>query len=372
MNNELEQGERMKKGWEIKKLGDVCNIVGGGTPSKSNPKFYTGGDVLWATVRDMKCDVLTDTEWKISAEAVTKSATNIIPRGNVIIATRVGLGKVCLLACDTAINQDLKGIIPKKPNTLQPLFLFHWLKLIAEKIIKNGTGATVQGVKIPFIESLNLPIPPLPEQHRIVSILDESFAAIAKAKENAEKNLANAREVFESYLREVFVYKSKGTNCEPLENLCELIVDCEPKTAPTQGSGYPSIRTPNIGKGVLILDDVNRVSEKTYLEWTRRAIPQAGDLILAREAPAGNVAIIPEDLKVCLGQRTVLIRPLKEKLNSKYLAFLLLSKDVQEILLSNSRGATVTHVNMKDIRAFKIFDLLPFQNKDQLSTNSMT
>ena len=107
----------------------------------------------------------------------------------------------------------------------------------------------------------------------------------------------------------------------------------------------------------MILENVNRVSYETYVQWTRRAIPKAGDLILAREAPAGNIAVIPENIEVCLGQRTVLIRPKKDKLVSKYLAYLILSKDVQEKLLSHSTGATVEHVNMKDIRAFKIYNL---------------
>lgn len=86
-----------------------------------------------------------------------------------------------------------------------------------------------------------------------------------------------------------------------LANVCQVIIDCEHKTAPIQATGYPSIRTPNIGRGRLILDNVNRVSEDTYNAWTKRAIPQADDLILAREAPIGNVAIILKNIKVCLG-----------------------------------------------------------------------
>jgi hypothetical protein len=73
-----------------------------------------------------------------------------------------------------------------------------------------------------------------------------------------------------------------------LVDLCELIVDCEHKTAPTQEAGHPSIRTPNIGNGRLILDNANRVSEETYRLWTQRAVPRAGDLIMAREAPVGK------------------------------------------------------------------------------------
>ncbi|EQD43634.1 type I restriction-modification system, S subunit, partial [mine drainage metagenome] len=108
-----------------------------------------------------------------------------------------------------------------------------------------------------------------------------------------------------------------------LNDLCRAIVDCEHKTAPTKPAGHPSIRTPNIGRGRLILDGVNRVSDETYRQWTQRMEPMPGDLILAREAPIGNVAIIPKGLKVCLGQRTVLIRPESTKILPQYLVYLM-------------------------------------------------
>ena len=150
-----------------------------------------------------------------------------------------------------------------------------------------------------------------------------------------------------------------------LKYICELIVDCEHKTAPTQETGYPLIRTPNIGIGHLILDSVNRVSEETYQEWSRRTIPQAEDLILAREAPVGNVAIIPKNLKVCLGQRTVLIRPDKNKVCSMFLVYLMLRDETQARLLGRSTGATVRHLNMTDIRNLELPGLpsLPTQRK---------
>ncbi len=135
-----------------------------------------------------------------------------------------------------------------------------------------------------------------------------------------------------------------------LNDLCDLIVDCEHKTAPTEEAGYPSIRTPNIGRGYFILDGVNRVSEETYKLWTSRAIPSPGDLIMAREAPVGNVAMIPEGLQPCLGQRTLLIRPNKSKIDSRYLTYLLIGPHVQHLIHSQTNGATVAHLNMKDVR----------------------
>ena len=262
-----------------------------------------------------------------------------------------------------------------RPDLISYKYLFFILSYLHSTIkfdwVKKAHPSTLRK------EYKIIPLPNLEEQHKFVSTIDAAFASINKAKVNTEKILQNSKELFESYLQRMFENKLHGSKFETLESLCELVVDCEHKTAPTQETGYPSIRTPNIGKGVLILEGVNRVSEKVYQEWTRRAIPQADDLILAREAPAGNIAVIPENVKVCLGQRTVLIRPKKNRIVSKFLAYLVLSKDVQEKLLSHSKGATVHHINMKDIRAFKIYNLSPLveqqtivQKLDALSSDT--
>ena len=219
----------MKKGWQTKALGDVCDVVGGGTPPKDKPAFYSG-HIPWATVRDMRQDVITETEFQITKDAVKCSATNVIPSGNVVIATRVGLGKVCLLGQDTAINQDLRGIVPRGDKTLDIRFLYWWLKSIADIIVAEGTGATVQGVKLPFVKSLPIPFPSLSEQQRIVGILDAAFEGLATAKANAEKNLLNARALFDSHLQAVFSQRSlsgaegrgKGWVEKSFSELCDI------------------------------------------------------------------------------------------------------------------------------------------------------
>jgi type I restriction enzyme S subunit len=146
-----------------------------------------------------------------------------------------------------------------------------------------------------------------------------------------------------------------------LQDACEFIVDCLHHTAPIQEEGFPSIRTPNIGKGRLLLDGVNRVSEETYAIWTQRAVPEAGDLILAREAPAGNVAIIKEGQKVCLGQRTVHLRPNNKVVDPDFLCYFLLAPIQQGKLLAGETGATAKHVNMADIRRLELSNLPDLQ-----------
>jgi type I restriction enzyme S subunit len=150
-----------------------------------------------------------------------------------------------------------------------------------------------------------------------------------------------------------------------LNEVCDLIIDCEHKTAPIQETGYPSIRTPNIGQGRFILEGVNRVSEETYQLWTRRAVPQPGDLIMAREAPVGNVAMIPHGLKPCLGQRTLLIRPNHSKVEPSFLNYFLNGPHVQGLIQAKTNGATVAHLNMKDVRTMPLPELpsLPVQRR---------
>lgn len=151
-----------------------------------------------------------------------------------------------------------------------------------------------------------------------------------------------------------------------LHEVCEFIVDCPHSTAPDEGIGYPLIRTPNIGRGRLILDGVQRVSERVYLQRNLRATPRDGDLIFAREAPAGNVAVIKNGEKVCLGQRTVLIRPDSQKVDSDFLAYYLLLPEQQYNLLGTANGATVAHVNLPTIRNLKI-SLPPLETQKRIA-----
>jgi len=232
-----------------------------------------------------------------------------------------------------------------------------FLKYIVLSMDFINKGSSIPQLTVPMIKDYKSVLPPIPEQKRIVAILDQVFADIEQARAKTEQNLKNARELFGSCLNGRLIAICSRTPTQTLSCITELVVDCEHKTAPTQEKGFPSIRTPNIGKGELILDNVKRVSKETYDLWTKRSIPQPRDLILAREAPAGNVGVIPDGQQVCLGQRTVLIRPIKDIVDSRYLAFLLLHPIMQNRLLAHSTGATVQHVNMKDIRQLGISEL---------------
>ena len=199
----LAEAMEPKEGWEEKTLGELCSIIGGGTPSKKNSSYYNG-DIPWATVSDMNCDYLQNTICKISDDGVKNSSTQIISKNEVIIATRVGLGKVCILCQDTAINQDLKGIIPKSDNKLIRKFIFWWFRSKSNYIVSNGVGATVKGVKLSFVSNLKISLPDISTQKQIVSHLDKLSSKVRAIEEKYQKMVEECDALKQAMLRDVF------------------------------------------------------------------------------------------------------------------------------------------------------------------------
>jgi type I restriction enzyme S subunit len=339
----------MKNGWQTKNLGDLCEVVGGGTPPKDNPAFYSG-KIPWATVRDMRMEVITETECRITKDAVHSSATNIIPSGNVVIATRVGLGKVCLLAQDTAINQDLRGIIPRDINKLSVRFLFWWLKSISDVIVNEGTGATVQGVKLPFVKSLQIPFIPPDEQQRIVGVLDKAFAGIATAKANAEKNLQNARALFDSHLQSVFTQRGKGWVEKPFSELCDI----------KHGYAFEGEFFSNEGEYVLLTPGNfyerggyrDRGAKQKYYtgEIPRDYVLNEDDLLVAMTEQAagllGSPILVPESDKYLHNQRLGLVtKKSGAEWTNEFFFHIFNTQPVRKAIHASASGVKVRHTS---------------------------
>jgi restriction endonuclease S subunit len=209
-----------------------------------------------------------------------------------------GVGKCSLISLPKSKELIFdSNIIRIRLNQKEAIPLFYFYYFLSpqgrNKIKAIASGAAVTTVTGKNLSSLEVPHPSIPIQRKIAAIL----SAYDDLIENNTRRIEILEEMARSIYREWFVnFRSETEKVEnrTLNDICEFIVDCEHKTAPTQATGYPSIRTPNIGRGRLLLDKVNRVSEETYKAWTKRAIPQEGDLILAREAPVEMLQLYPK------------------------------------------------------------------------------
>lgn len=134
-----------------------------------------------------------------------------------------------------------------------------------------------------------------------------------------------------------------------LEDVVLMVVDCHNKTAPYEKQGIALVRTTNVRDGRFAWEDLRFVSEATYAFWSRRCPPESGDLVFTREAPMGEVAIIPENTRICLGQRTMLIRPIEALLPAKFLQICLMDPRFRERSERIAVGSGVKHYRVGDV-----------------------
>ena len=180
--------------WVWVRLGDVIlQNIGGGTPSKQEPSYWNG-DIPWASVKDLNCDVLTKTIDSITAEGLENSSSNLIPKGTLIICTRMGLGKIALAEIDVAINQDLRAIF--LPECLNKHYFYHFYRTLK----MEGKGATVKGITVEELHNTPFPLPPLSEQQAIAEKLTRLLAEIDRLKAE-EQSLASLQKAYPQTLR---------------------------------------------------------------------------------------------------------------------------------------------------------------------------
>jgi type I restriction enzyme S subunit len=234
-------------------------------------------------------------------------------------------------------------------------FIYYLLSTLKLPSLAKGVKP---GINRNEVYSIRVQIPPLPEQKHIVAILDKAFEKISKAKENAEKNFNNAKEIFEGYLQSVFKNKSKGWEEKRIKELStkkNAIVSgpfgSNLKVEHYQDEGIPIIRLQNIGKGYFINKDIKYISEKKAEELKYHSFV-SGDIVLAKLGlPIGKTCKIPDYLeKGIIVADVVRIRPDKGIVNYDFLEYYLNTNLSVSQLTKNVSGATRPRVNLSDVR----------------------
>jgi type I restriction enzyme, S subunit len=278
--------------WTSKKLGELVKFVGGGTPKRDHSEYWNG-EIPWASVKDIKSESLYETAESITKKGLDNSASNLIPAESVIIASRVGLGKVSINKIPVAINQDLKALKPKQDNLLLPRYLLFFLLSKARYLENMGVGATVKGLKISDYEKMDFPLPPLREQQRIVKILDE-VDVLRKLRANAECRTADLiPSLFNKiFLKTNYIEKTIGEYLE--EGWLLLHKDGNhgglyPRVKDFGDEGVAFLSASSVtNKGSFNQSNVKRLSEEKARK-LRHGWIQKDDVLLAHNATVGKV-----------------------------------------------------------------------------------
>lgn len=177
----LLSGERRLDGFEESWIDATFNdiltsAIGGGTPSRAVEEFW-GGDIFWMTVKDFTSFSSFTTEERITKDGLSQSSSNLVPAGTLILATRIALGRCAIYDIDVAINQDLKALYFK--DSCLPLYFKYWFDHNIATVIGLGSGSTVLGISLPDLRKLELPLPTLPEQHAIATLISDLDAELS-------------------------------------------------------------------------------------------------------------------------------------------------------------------------------------------------
>ncbi len=203
----------MKEGWERRKLGRVCEVIAGQSPEGKYYNTDGTGMPFYQGKKDFGEKFIgSPTTW-------TSQVTKIARKGDIVMSVRAPVGPVNFVEDEVCIGRGLAGIRSK--DAMNRDFLFYQL-LFLQPEISGREGAVFASINKSEIEELPIAVTTLPEQQRIVAILDEAFEGIAIAKANAEKNLKNARQLFESHLNSVFSQRGEGWVEKRLYEVCDI------------------------------------------------------------------------------------------------------------------------------------------------------
>ena len=327
--------------------------MNGGTP-KTKVEEYWGGDHQWITPAEMgkrEVPYVGESQRTLSDDGLAASSASLIPPYSVILSTRAPIGHLVINTEPMAFNQGCRGIVPGP--SVDHKYLYYFLFANVGLLNDLGTGATFKELSAGKLKAVELPVPSLPEQERIVAILDEAFAAIDKAMANTERNLANVRELFDSHLKSAFTRDGEEI---ALSELALEVTDGDHSPPPKAPTGIPFITISNIVKHTREIDFSNTFSVPAeYFQGLKpNKTPRVGDILYTvTGATLGIPVLVREKRDFCFQRHIGLIRP-KPETDSAWLTYALLSPQAFRQATIGSTGAAQKTVSLRVLRSLKM------------------
>lgn len=346
------------------KLSSIVDIVGGGTPSRSNPTYWNG-TIPWVSVKDFKGKYISTSEEAITEDGLKNSSTNLIPKNSVLIPTRMALGKVGINTIPVAINQDVKALKIKNPNSWEYRYLACFLSSKAAHIISLGKGATVKGVTVDVLKDLRVPEISQQEQVEVAN----TFDLITSLIERRCQSLAKIDQLAQSIFLDIFgdpVSNSKNWEIKKLEELATVKIGPFGSLLHKHDyivGGIPLVNPTHIVDLKIVPDLELTVSEKKYNELSAYQM-KANDIVLGRRGEMGRCALVTqqEDGYLC-GTGSMFIRSTKA-INPIFLLHLLSSEQIKKELENKAKGVTMMNLNAGTVSGLNlIYPDLKVQNK---------
>ncbi|WP_052059433.1 restriction endonuclease subunit S [Pantoea rwandensis] len=366
------------KGWTISKVKYLAPFQVGWTPPTKNDANFIG-DNLWVNISDLKDKFISSTAKYISDKAAKEASMDITPSGSLLYSFKLSVGAVSFAGCDLYTNEAIASFLDQAQLPLS--YLYYALPIF---VIENAS-TNIYGAKIlnqELIKNSFLLAPLHSEAEKIANFLDHETAKIDNLIGKQQQLIEILKEKRQAVISHAV---TKGLNHDvPMKDsgvewLGEVpahwevkklkhvanIIDCKNRTPEYFDDGeYLVVRTTNVKKQSLVLDGALYTNERNYNTWTERGVPPVGSILFTREAPAGEVCIVPAFTKLCLGQRMMNFICHQ----SDYTNFLfdyLTSDCLKRYIESEAAGSTVSHLRVEQVYNIPIVSL-QIQNRKVL------
>ena len=336
--------------WPTFRLEEVCSTTSGGTPSRSNREYF-GGQIPWVKSGDLNDDIVMSTDEKITELGLNSSSAKLFPEGTVLIAMYgASVGKLGILNIPAATNQSICAITPG-PN-IQREYLFHFLRSMKNWLISASFGGAQPNISQKVVKSIQIPLPPLDEQRRIVDILNSAEGIRRLRREAQEK----ARQLIPALFVDMFgdpATNPKGWAASSLENVCLEIY-----RYPTyygieyQQNGIAEVRGELIDASGHLDADHSKyryISQETSDRFPRTRL-DVDDLIMSVRGTIGKIAIVPPILAGAnITANLLRIAPDKKLVEPLYLKMAILTGTLRS-LISSTTIQTIKAAELKKMR----------------------
>ena len=286
----------MKQGWEIKTLGEVCEIQGGSTPKRTESSFWDNGTYPWFTIEDIREQghIILDTKQKITKVAWDKM--RIFPKDTILLCCTASLGEYAITQIPLSSNQQFNGLMIKDRNYLSPMYLMHYCSTLKNTLLSLSGKATIDFVSAEKVRQIPIPIPPLPEQEKIVAELDCLSGVIEKKKQQLKELDALAESIFYTMFGDP-ITNEKGWDVKRLGDIGKVITGNTPSTKDEENyssKDYCFVKPSDIGKDYVTNIEKTEfyISEKAFFQSRKLCI---GSVLTTCIGIIGKVGVLKVD-----------------------------------------------------------------------------
>lgn len=355
--------------WCWTKLGKITSIIGGGTPSSKINEYYDNGDIAWITPSDLSNYnnmYISKGKKMITKLGLMKSSAKLLPKGTVCLSSRAPIGYVVIAKNELSTNQGFKSFLPSK--VFKSEYLYWYLKSIKHILEAKASGTTFLELSAKKAGEVEIPLPPISEQQRIVNRIESLFAKLDRAKELIENTLAQFEQNKMAILHKAFTGEltakwRKENNIDlsswqdyQLKDICEKITDGTHNSPINTDLGdYMYITAKNIKEEGIDLSKITYVSSDIHEKIYARCNVEFGDVLYIKDGATTGIATINTiKEQFSLLSSVAVLKPKKNKLLAKYLVYKLNSNEVRNMMINNMSGVAITRLTLTKIKQAKM------------------